>query len=183
MPNNEEEKQKERVVENVSALSILQDAQKKPTIENIFNAQQWKSFPRQTAIRARLSGNQTIGDMSSTTLSFATEDFDVLGEFDNTTYTFTPKSSGYFMISASVWYTTASVANKIYDIEVYKGATRILINRQHGDGVVQVIPHVSGCVELTTTDAVTVKTYQNSGANATASSNSEGTFATIFRIC
>jgi len=54
------------------------------------------------AFRARLSSNQSVSGATWTVLSLATEDFDIGGYYDNSTYRWTPPSGGKFYIHFQV---------------------------------------------------------------------------------
>ena len=54
------------------------------------------------AFRARLSSNQSVSASTWTVLSCATEDFDIGGYYDNSTYKWTPPSGSKFYIHFQV---------------------------------------------------------------------------------
>ena len=60
------------------------------------------SLANTPAFRARLSSNQSVSGATWTVLSLATEDFDIGGYYDNSTYRWTPPSGGKFYIHFQV---------------------------------------------------------------------------------
>lgn len=74
------------------------------------------------AFGASRTSNQSITASTLTTVQLNTEDLDVRGWYDPTTYTFTPLVAGVYLLTAQV--ALASMTGT-FTVEIYRGATSI----------------------------------------------------------
>ena len=62
------------------------------------------SLPKQSAMKAYASVTQPVNSDVYTVVSLNTVDWDVQGEFNTSTYAFTAKQSGYYLICANIYW-------------------------------------------------------------------------------
>lgn len=115
-------------------------------------------------------------------VQFTVEDFDLLDEYDPTTYRFTPKEEGYYLLIAS-GYMPGLGAGDNFQVGLYlNGPTVLTNNRQRADGVFNAYAHTSSLEHLTPTDYVQVKVNQNSGGPLNLGNARYGTYFCMQRV-
>jgi len=125
------------------------------------------NFPRQSYVRALMSGTQTIANATYTVLVFDTEGADVLGEYDNSTGIFTAKDAGVYAVTAVVlWQNTD--ANKQYMSYIYTSVINSpIINKNDATANAWWSQTPNFIISLPAGGTIKVTVYQNSGGNET----------------
>ena len=84
-----------------------------------------------STFRAQLPSNQSVNSAAFTRITYGTENFDVLSEYDNVTnYRFTPTTPGYYLVIASALWEDLTIGGSA---AIYKnGAAGTEIGRQGG---------------------------------------------------
>tara|TARA_R100000988_G_C3880095_1_gene107900 strand:- start:45 stop:590 length:546 start_codon:yes stop_codon:yes gene_type:complete len=76
------------------------------------------------AFEAYLSSNQAVSDNTLTKVQFDTEVFDTDGAYDNSTYKYTPQTSGkYFFYTTVSGFGNASADLNVFTIKFYKNGS------------------------------------------------------------
>lgn len=91
------------------------------------------------------------------TIPYDTIEWDLLGEFNTTTFTFTPQATGKYIVDAAVTLLTAQAAGTLISFEVYvNGNFKCYLF--HNNIPAQATPTYSGAsvISLTSGDAVTI---------------------------
>jgi hypothetical protein len=156
-----------------------------PTEVGQFNANGYKpaTFP---TFRARLSGNQTLSASTETLIQFNTTDWDTTnGDFDTTTYSYTPSIAGYYQVNAQILFNTGIADQKQTWVKLNKNGSSYCI------GVVmntsgtndQCTPVVSTLVYLNgTTDYIGIYGRHGDSSSRTIGSNSHLTNWTCYLV-
>jgi hypothetical protein len=122
-----------------------------------------------SASRAHPTNKQSISQGVNTKVTLDVEDFDANSEFASSR--FTPKTKGYYQISASGLYPSNCVANQLYYIWINKTGTSYDDNLYYCDAANHnANPTITDVVYLTTTDWIELWTY-HSGTNPTQLNN------------
>jgi hypothetical protein len=132
------------------------------------------------AFSAYQTGNQTIANNTATKVTLNTEIFDTANCFDSTTnYRFTPNVAGYYLITASVTYGSAS-ANGTCQAKISKNgavdtntALFQVLNGNLAGSSVSAIIYLNG-----STDYIELYTSQSTGSNLLTFANSAFVFMT-----
>ena len=116
---------------------------------------------------AYLSADQeNITDSTITTVQLDTESYDVAGNFDTATYTFTAPQNGYYLITAQVaWKTGTVVADKIWGALLYNGATGIATAYCHSSNTGALRVQIHRQTFLESGNTVLLKAYHEAGVN------------------
>lgn len=146
--------------------------------------------PASTEVRATdTSSTPAIANATATVMTFDTEEFDTLSEFTPGTGVFQPRNAGYYQVDAQaltdpyVW-----PVNTRFEVQIYKNSTiwasglynasetasAVSIQRS---GSVASILYMNG-----TTDVMTIRLLQNSGASVSLDSSPTYNFVNITRV-
>jgi len=117
-----------------------------------------------SAVRAGATSDQTIGNASWTTVNFATEQIDTLGEWS--TNTFTAQEAGRYVAVGCINYDNSNSGN-FYAVNKSGTMTGSFSSRDYGDNQPQKSLHFHGGFEATAGETLPFQTYQNSGGNET----------------
>jgi len=117
---------------------------------------------------ATMSADQNIANSTLTKINFNTETFDTHGEYNNSTYRYTPQRPGKYLVSAQLYFT--AVGSSCY-ARIHKNGT--LVNYGYSippagqDGA----PNVCAVVELNgATDYIEIYGRQTSGSTISTAS-------------
>jgi len=129
------------------------------------------------AFQARLSGNYTLANDTTTVLPLATDNssprsFDTNGAFDTSTYKFTvPSGQGgkYFLYATARWDEPITSDRCAIDIEVNNSS--VGINGENQGAHQYFTVSASGAAVLSAGDYVTLKAFQDSGSSKTVRSD------------
>ena len=116
------------------------------------------SMPKQTGIRVKPSSDQSISINTWTTVNFATEYIDTLGEWS--TNTFTAKVAGKYIVSGMINYDNTN-AGKFYAVNFAGTCTRTFSSRDYGDNQPQKSFNFHGLIECAVGETFYIQTYQN----------------------
>ncbi len=135
------------------------------------------------AFAAKISSTQTISNNTETKLACATEVFDTDGNYDTSTYRFTPQTAGKYLFVAGLRYSTFVGGRCVIWIRK-NGSVDNGINEQYGDNsqstqsaMTSVILDMNG-----SSDYVEAYTYQNTSSNRSLQESGTATFFQGFKI-
>lgn len=119
----------------------------------------------QACFSAYLSADQTVPTASTDDVKFDTENYDVRGEFNVGTYSFTAQDAGYYLVHAQVTYKDPAAG--ILYINVLNGGTSVISSATYVAAasayVHTVVAH--GVIYLDAGDVVKVTTRHTCGVN------------------
>ena len=178
-------------------LKLLEEEKKKPIVEpeELFKDIAFDSLRKIdqltlgningfTKIRARVTDNQTIVDMTDTKIQFDTETYDVLDEFSG--HKFTATKTGYYLISAILLLDRA-VDQKLFKLMIYKNGAKnsVAFNIKTGGTGTQGVS-ITDILYLEPNDYIEIYFFQNTGANVYTESlsgvNGETSYLIIHKI-
>lgn len=138
-------------------------------------------------VRANTAVAQNIGDSSWVTVQYDTEVYDVLGEYDAGTYTFTATFPGYYLVQAAIIFsaTTDWGATEYAQLSVYiNGVVSSIIAFKTDFSGANIFVFLSGSatVKLAAGDTVTVRVYQTSGATRALYNSANYNWLTVDRL-
>ena len=133
-----------------------------------------------SSVIAYMSGDQNISSGVSTTIEFDTESHDALGEFNTTTYTFTPTYTGRYAVSLYVQLTSVT-DQSLYSVALLTDGTITNDVFFRASGTTTQTVTMPTMVELTAGEALKVNTVCSTGAY-TVLSGSKYTVLSIHRI-
>ena len=87
------------------------------------------------AFSARLNSTQSLSDATWTKISVATEVLDSNSTYNNSSYRWTPASTGYYLINAAVSVANAYDNNNLVDNygAIYKNGSIFIISQEYGN--------------------------------------------------
>jgi hypothetical protein len=135
-----------------------------------------------TKVSVYLSGAQTISNATFTKVQLDTENFDLAGDYDNSSnYRLQPSTAGYYMIAAGAGITPMPTG-KIYAVMIYKNGTRVAMSEMHtnsaGDALAistSRLLYMDG-----SSDYAELYVYHNSGGDEDIYAGNNWTFLTAF---
>lgn len=131
----------------------------------------------------RSGSTQTIPSASWTVVQFNAEEFDGDGEYDHeNTYRFTAGNSGYYLVSATLKYDAMPADTNVY-VCIYKNGARYIEDfwrPKIADSIRYF--RITAIIYLAANDYITIRTWQESGANKTLSHVYKGTRLCIHRL-
>jgi len=142
-------------------------------------------FTNTPSFLASLSSNQTISNNTNTKIELDTVDYDTDSAFDNSTnYRFTVpsgKAGKYWLGAKLMFYNTATALNMAI-IYIKKNGTQALYLREQAGSIwMQKGINVSGVLDLSVGDAITVDVYISHSSGTTtvfgSAANGESTFS------
>ena len=142
-----------------------------------------------TAVKAVQDSAQNIPNAAVTVVEYDTEFFDQRAEYDETTFTFTALTSGYYAVAAQVLFdaTNAFAGAEQATLYLYvNAAVYVVINRQdqldvHGATTTYVRLSGATLVYLEAGDALDVRVYQNSAAARALYASTDHNWLIVFR--
>lgn len=136
-----------------------------------------------TYVRAGAGANPIEYGTASTgtLLAFADRQVDLSSEYDSTTYTFTPKSSGYYLIHASIFCVTAGALNNYLQLYVNDTLTAFA-GAVYGAGQLGATPVIATVLNLSSGAAGSVQFRAYGGSTGRASSGSIYSWFDITRL-
>jgi len=136
-----------------------------------------------TKIRARVTDNQTISDITDTKIQFDTETYDALEEFSG--HKFTATKTGYYLISAMLLLDRA-VDQKLFKLMIYKNGAKNSVAYTRTSGTNAQGVSITDIVFLNPGDYIEIYLFQNTGANVYTESlsgvNGETSYLIIHQI-
>jgi len=110
------------------------------------------------------SGTTSVSNATFTKVAYATEEFDTNSNYDTTTSRFTPTVAGYYLISASINYSGASLGGNNSLLAIYKNGSWF----KTGSGGSLSYYQTSALIYMNgSTDYLEVYAYQSSGSSLT----------------
>lgn len=169
---------------NASGIVVDEDDMASDSAEKLPTQQSVKKYVdmdiRASAYRPAI---QSIPNNTWTTIQMSTENFDEGGDFDNSTYTFTVPTGGdgLYLITAQVFW-SANGANDFY-LDIYKnGTTSIARDSEKSAAGNNQTQRVTRIAELSATDTILIRAYQNSGGAVNIVGGQDDTYFDIVRI-
>jgi len=156
-----------------------------PTEVGQFNANGYKptTFP---TFRARMSSSQTLSASTETLMQFDTTDWDTTnGDFDTTTYSYTPSIAGYYQVNAQILFNTGIADQKQTWVKLNKNGSSYCIGSVTNTSGTndQCTPVVSTLVYLNgTTDYIGIYGRHGDSASRTVSNASHLTNWTCYLV-
>lgn len=140
------------------------------------------TFNSRSAFRAYQSAAQTIPSAQLTKVSFQTEDYDNLAEFDNSVnFRFTAKQAGIYLVDCGLMWATA-VAGNITELFIYKNGitVRYLYQDTQAASTAIIMTSGSATLKLGIGDYVEIFTYTSNSLALSALSHT--TYFEVTRI-
>lgn len=135
-----------------------------------------------TKIRAYKSAAQTIQDTQWTKISFNSEDYDTLTEYDNATnYRFTATVAGYYLIHSTVLWNTV-VDTKLYKVAIYKNNDEVATDEVLASTNTALSTRVTDTISLAVGDYIEIFVWQNGGGAINTYGGTAYTYLTISKI-
>ncbi len=130
----------------------------------------------------RLGAAQSIPASTWTKAQLDSEDFDILGEFDNTVnYRFTPQVTGYYLACGGVAINSLA-ANKRIALDIYRTGVSAAFSTQYQPVSNNPRINVSKLFYLTTSDYLELFIHQNDTVARNMTGGLPNTFLTVHRI-
>lgn len=115
-------------------------------------------------VRAKRISNQTISSGATTTVIFPSEDYDVNNTINHSTGVFTPPQAGYYVIKASVNWSSTNTTTAVRSIRLVKNGTTIVEQAdEEGSGSMHSSIHTT--IYSDGTDNYRIQVNQSSGSN------------------
>jgi len=115
------------------------------------------------------SADQVATNATWTVVKFNTEIYDNLGEYDTSTYLFTPQQNGYYFVSGiAQLYSKVWPVSGFFAVSCFKnGSSAIQGNYWSAQAAanLEAVAGFSGVLYLLSTDIINIRVYQNSGAD------------------
>jgi hypothetical protein len=116
------------------------------------------------AFSAIPSGTTSVSNATFTKVAYATEEFDTSSNYDTANSRFTPTVAGYYLVSASINYTGASIGGNNSLLAIYKNGSWF----KTGSGGSLSYYQTSALIYMNgSTDYLEVYAYQSSGGSLT----------------
>jgi hypothetical protein len=131
--------------------------------------------------RAYANSNLSLANNADTTLVFDTENFDPQSTFNTSTGRFTPGVSGKYFLYANIRLGTTNDQG-IFDIYIKKNSSTQAAARVRGSGTGNIAVQISDLVESDTDDYFYIQIYQATGGSINATSGSNVTYFTGYKI-
>jgi hypothetical protein len=145
----------------------------------------WKckaGLAKQSACRAYMSANQTIATATWTKVNLDTESFDIQGEFNTSTYRFTAKKAGIYLVSALLVFLNP-VDQQWVIIDVRKNGVSTGQACMPASGTKNVGVTLSNILSLAVDDYLELYAYQDAGVDKTIRGTREDTtFMAVVKI-
>jgi hypothetical protein len=125
---------------------------------------------------ARRGSNQTIADLTSTTVEFDTELFDTGSDFDTGTYTYTAPSAGKYMFTVSA-YGFGLTAGDVFKFLLLKNGSSIGTSNVEYTVSTDARRGNTWVVDLASSDAIKINCLHDHGSNITLGASAEYTFS------
>ena len=143
----------------------------------------------QTLIRCENTSGDSIANNTAVKISFTTEQYDLTGEWNNSTNTFTATNAGYYRVSAMLRLQTVSTwtVGKAFSILLYKngsqfcnlGVTACWASGGTGNGL---FAYGTTTINLSATNTLEIYATQDSGGTVALNTSSGINWLTIERI-
>ena len=124
----------------------------------------WQPAVGGTNIRAERGTNQAIASGVTTTVQFLSEEYDVNNDFDGWTSVFTPPQAGYYVIKASVNWSSVNTTTGIRSIRLVRNGTTI-VERGDETGSGNMHSSIHTVIYSDGTDNYRIQVHQSSGSN------------------
>jgi len=146
------------------------------------------SMPRQSTFKATRNSDQTIATSTWTKVQFNTEQWDTLGEYDNSVnYRFTPTHAGYYQVNAAIIFEAIAwpAANVAGFVAIYKNGTYYSIGKDTAETTTahNVNPRVSDIVYLNGAgDYIEIYIYHNRGGNTAIAGSAYYNYFSVHKL-
>ena len=142
---------------------------------------EWNNKFSKSKMRAYLGTNQTVTRTDIEVLELDTESYDINIEFDTSTFRFTAKEAGYYLVVAQAkWLLTE--ADKQYTIYLYKNGVRIAYSSTKSFYDSSLATHINDIVSLVEGDYLDIRVQMNGVSDGTVASGSDATFLAIHKL-
>lgn len=137
----------------------------------------------QSTVRAYLATpSQSIATTVYVKIQLNAVDFDLLSEYDMTTYRFTAAATGYYEVTGSIYWTTV-IGLAFYSVRIFKNGNLISTGGALGQRAFDVISSVTDLVQLNAGEYLELFAFQDAGTDQTVQgSPTPGTFFSIKRV-
>ena len=124
------------------------------------------TLAKQSGAKAhKATGNQTVHDSTDTKVILEVEDHDIQGEYDPTSYRFTAKAAGLYLIVGQTFY-TATVDLKAYQVKIFKNGADLATIQRVANGTADGLNQCTTVAFLAVGDYIELYAVQYSGADA-----------------
>jgi len=110
----------------------------------------------------RVTSNQSIPDDTATVIEWNAESYDVGGDFNTGTYTFTAPRTGYYAVSATILQGVGAVADRVV-LSIIKNTTTMANKLDYSDNAGNDSYNIDDVVSCAANDTITIKVLQDSG--------------------
>lgn len=138
--------------------------------------------------RATRGTSQTIPTATITVVQYDTENFDNLGEYDNSTnYRFQPEASGYYFVNARILFLSSSIwtTGERARLFLYKNGVLYSYLDYHeieNGGTLVITLGGSDIIYLTSSDYIDIRVDHNAGADATINADSTHNYFSAHKL-
>lgn len=132
-----------------------------------------------SGVRVTDNGTQAINAGATDLLTFDIETFDLGGEWNTGTYTFTASASGYYLVILCVRYATTQ-ADKTYSAEIWANGALSSKTVSHTSTTEEINVNTSAIIYLDATQ--TIKFYSKNGGSAQATTEQTATWGAIWKL-
>ena len=141
------------------------------------------TLAKQSSMRASKHTDQSIANNSWVLMQLSTEDYDIQGEYDPATYKFTAKVAGLYLAIGAIKTKGNSVDGQMLGAGIYVNNVAYQDTMVSVGGTNKFIGAVAATlVSLNANDYVTLKGYQDTGANQIMIGETASLFMTILKV-
>jgi len=130
-------------------------------------------------VRAYRNSNQLINDTSLTTIQFANETFDLLGDYNTGTYRFVAPVDGFYRVDVQLFLPANAVNWFCY---INHNGSQIVEVSKHGSGAGTSTITFGDLIQMTASQYVQIEVLQFSGGGLNIGGGSNHTFLTVSRL-
>jgi len=139
------------------------------------------SMPRQSGASGYLSGDQSITTTTYTKISFDTEFFDILGEFDTTANRFTATEAGLYSVSFNAKIDDLDAPQFMFNVIYVNGSRQYSVVSESSRTAQQCDCSVSATIQLAIGGYIEFYSWQNGGTQ-TILSGGNATYFSIVKV-
>lgn len=166
--------------------AIAQDSNK--GIHYIYDGDSWEQINllAHSEVIAHRDADYTITAGATALIPFGTEDTDKLGEYNNSTYTFTAKAAGFYYIRTQASFTAIGAIEIKLIIEHYNSSNilqNILVSYKNALSTDEFHHAITSILSLTSGDKIQVKVMHNRATGIILEGGNDRNYLNIYRLC